>query len=720
MEDDGGQEEYLRGYKDVKIFKAQRLGVGSYGSVYKTRCDQLPCAAKIMHPTLLESSPDENGGHHQSMESRKPVNRFQQECQFLSQFRHPNIIQYIGVCWDNSSGLPVLLMELMDQNLTQFLERRVHKPLPFHTAVNISQDIALAVAFLHNNKIWHRDLSSNNILMLGDRRAKVTDFGMAKIFSQTECTKTRLPGTSVYMSPESLDETPEYSDKLDVFSYGVLVIQILCKHFPKPSKKMRSVTGSMYEKVSEVNRRKSHIELITDNHPLLPLALECIADSERDRPNAKEVTERIRPLKSLAQYAASVKSEEEYLERLKELAQRSNSSEGVTSELLTKLREKDTTIAELEHELHQKERKIQQLQTSLNIKQQDFEAELESQASRYTARLEILEGMLRQAQSKTNVTMTTKESARAPRSMYRMSNAIRNGEIIYFAVSGDVYEDAIYSLDLANGGVWSALPPVDELQKWSTNTIEIVCGDLTTIGGSDEDENVTNQLFSFVNRGSAGDQKGADHWDEIWPPMKHKRDNAIAFATGSHLVVAGGMSESDIHLRSVEVLDTKALQWTEAEPLMEPLSSACATVCNGAVYCVGGWASDKTPTSAVHTCNISDLIASSSTSHTQAKPAKIWKKVADLPVLKSTAICYHGHLIAIGGVDVMNRATTVVQRYDEGSDVWIVIGHLMVPRGQPFAMVLSDYAVTLVIGGHKGYYINKIYEVEEVTFHLHH
>ncbi len=71
-------------------------------------------------------------------------------------------------------------MELMDMSLTSFLESPPAIP-PFHTQVNICHDIAMALSFLHSHGIIHRDLSSNNILMIGDRRAKVTDFGMAKL-----------------------------------------------------------------------------------------------------------------------------------------------------------------------------------------------------------------------------------------------------------------------------------------------------------------------------------------------------------------------------------------------------------------------------------------------------------------------------------------------------------------------------------------------------------
>ena len=118
-----------------------------------------------------------------------------------------NIIQYLGMYQDPGAHLPVLLMELMDDSLTHFLESSL-QPIPYHIQVNICHDIILALLFLHSNGIVHRDLSSNNVLMFGNIRAKVTDFGMARLgdmnLRATQLTFTMCPGTDVYMPPEAV------------------------------------------------------------------------------------------------------------------------------------------------------------------------------------------------------------------------------------------------------------------------------------------------------------------------------------------------------------------------------------------------------------------------------------------------------------------------------------------------------------------------------------
>ena len=109
----------------------------------------------------------------------------------------------------------------MDTSLTLFLEKSP-QPIPFQIQVNICHDITLALSILHSNNIIHRDLSSNNVLMMSNIRAKVTDFRMAKLVDNMQRTLTKNPGADAYMPPEALRSQPEYTEKIDCFSYGVL------------------------------------------------------------------------------------------------------------------------------------------------------------------------------------------------------------------------------------------------------------------------------------------------------------------------------------------------------------------------------------------------------------------------------------------------------------------------------------------------------------------
>lgn len=309
-EPEGGQSSLALHYQSVRIFTDQQLGSGSYGMVCRAQCDQLPCAAKLIHQNIV---------------SRENVRKFLQECRFLSDAKHPNIVQFLGTYEDPESKRPVLLMELMDENLTTFLGRSPFS-LAFHVQANVCHDVSLALDYLHSNDIIHRDLSSNNVLMIGDRRAKVTDFGMSKITAlnpQTLAALTQCPGSLPFMPPEALADPPVYSKKLDSFSFGVVTLHVLTRRFPNPGPATREVehpdspSGCIKMPVLETERRRSDIALVEPTHRLLSVALTCLCHQERERPTSHELCRRMAEIKTTSLYSQSVQEATEEVEQLR-------------------------------------------------------------------------------------------------------------------------------------------------------------------------------------------------------------------------------------------------------------------------------------------------------------------------------------------------------------------------------------------------------------------
>ena len=289
---------YQFGFHDIELFKEDTLGTGSYGDVCKARCDGLLCAAKVMHPTLFDQ-------HDPGTVSY--LRRFEEECHLLSSAQHPNVVQYLGTCADPDTHLLVLLMELCDENLCRFLERSP-ATLSYHIQVNIAHDISLALVYLHRNHLIHGDLTGNNVLMIAGGRAKVTDFGMSKLASVNP---RSLPMTrnSQYMSPEALEEPPSYTDKLDVFSFGVILVQIMTRQFPNPGSRFRLIDfpeGTVRMAVPETERRASHLQLIADTHQLKAIAINCLKCKEIQRPSARQVSATLCELKQTPEYAESL------------------------------------------------------------------------------------------------------------------------------------------------------------------------------------------------------------------------------------------------------------------------------------------------------------------------------------------------------------------------------------------------------------------------------
>ena len=291
------------------------------------------------------------------------------------------------------SGLPILLMELMDDSLTHFLEQS-EAPLAYHVQVNIGHDIALAVAFLHLNHIVHRDLSSSNVLLIGaGSRAKVTDFGMSTLtgLNPRMTGLTKCPGNPAYMSPEALLDPPVYTEKLDCFQVGVLMLQIMTRKYPDPGRAMNRARDSRYPTgwinipVPELQRRSNHLSLVAETHSMLPLAKDCLKDTDTERPSAQQICRRLSALKEAPQYAQSLEGrggerEGGEMVALGEGGREGREREGEAQEreeLIRQLREenqaREREVREKEREVREKEREVENIRDEVRVKDGEIE-----------------------------------------------------------------------------------------------------------------------------------------------------------------------------------------------------------------------------------------------------------------------------------------------------------------------------------------------------------
>ena len=361
-------------YGAVEIYSDQTLGIGSYGKVCKAKCGQLPCAAKLLHETMFGTNdPGIN----------KFVDRFEQECKFLRMIKHPNIVQFLGTSRKlNRLGL---LMELMDESLTKFLEQSP-APLAYHHQLNICYDVALALDYLHSNDIVHRDLSSNNVLLLGKgSRAKVTDFGMSKLvgISPHMTPLTMCPGTAVYMPPEALITPPRYSSKLDCFSHGVLTIQIITRQFPDPGDShVEDVDQGLFKQVPETERRKKDIELVDRDHLLLPLALHCLKTKATNRPTAAEICRRLATLQCDPAYKESLGQPTE--------------QDGSLQALQEQIQRKEVELERARRQIAEKSKELEVSRSNHKSELTACQAKLQKKSEEYKKRLDAKESMLEQ------------------------------------------------------------------------------------------------------------------------------------------------------------------------------------------------------------------------------------------------------------------------------------------------------------------------------------
>lgn len=307
--------------------------------MYKAEWNGLTCVVKKFHSNIF---PDEHAVTWKQLE---------REIELLQQIRHPNIVLLLGFVSDSVTKIPSIVMELLDRNLTTLLDK--NDVLPFDAQVIILHDVSVGLSFLHECKdpIVHRDLSSNNILLTSHLKAKISDLGLAKHVQSPELQTGSWTGfgTLLYMPPEVVGSVPpQISPKTDVFSFGVIMLQVGTGKYPE-------VQGNVHIE-AEIDRRRHHINLLDDHSCLLPLIRQCLSNRVEDRPTAFVLSNDLNGLKtskkSVLQIIQEIQEEKDNLRM--QLQQREDvvqaveqSSQEMRDKLQTEIESLQTSLTEL-------------------------------------------------------------------------------------------------------------------------------------------------------------------------------------------------------------------------------------------------------------------------------------------------------------------------------------------------------------------------------------
>ena len=245
--------------RDEVVLSNNMLGTGGWGYVTEATYRGRRVAAKCLHEAIV--SP-----HNQEL--------FAKEMKISARCRHRNLVEFIGAVPDHPA---IIVIELMDCTLRAALANRRATPNHIHP---ISMDVAQGLLYLHSiqpHPLIHRDVSAPNVLLKAAGNgwiAKLSDLGSAQFANLAQ---TLAPGCFLYAAPEvqQRDAARHQTVKIDVYSFGVLLIEMLTREMP---------TGSIEALVRSVQSRWPCF---------VPLITSCTVTDPNQRPSMRQVIDRL-------------------------------------------------------------------------------------------------------------------------------------------------------------------------------------------------------------------------------------------------------------------------------------------------------------------------------------------------------------------------------------------------------------------------------------------
>ncbi len=266
-----------------------KAGSGAYGCVFRVTVNGRDCIAKKLHNILLQ---ERSLGQRGNI-----VTKFRKECHILSGLNHPNIVSFVGVHYGSDKNDISLIMERLHSDLAKFVETH-----PDTNIINILYDVSKGLHYLHSLSppLIHRDLTAPNILLTENLTAKIGDLGVSRYVDLERLTHilTSVPGNPKYMPPECHEERPTYTTKLDIFSFGHLIIHTVIGDFPKVSYLTHDAFKYVDDGKVELMRRSTavHGDKMGEKHALYPLVVCCLHDRPQQRPSVDQVMSSLRKL----------------------------------------------------------------------------------------------------------------------------------------------------------------------------------------------------------------------------------------------------------------------------------------------------------------------------------------------------------------------------------------------------------------------------------------
>ncbi|KAI7747713.1 hypothetical protein M8C21_014593 [Ambrosia artemisiifolia] len=271
------------------------VGDGSFGYVYKAR---LVSGATV---AVKKLGPDAFQGYRE----------FKAEMETLGNIRHENIVTFLGYCATGSDR--ILIYEFIEKgSLDQWLydtssigvATSARLPLSWRTRVNIIKGVAKGLEYMHNldKPIVHRDIKASNVLLDAEFEAHIADFGLARTIQESHShVSTQVAGTMGYMPPEYFHGVTAASVMGDVYSFGILMLEVATARRPNlrikdnDGKEIRFDEWAMRMVSQNQEMKLLDVRILKDNLnekevlEFFNIATFCICETPKSRPSMEEV-----------------------------------------------------------------------------------------------------------------------------------------------------------------------------------------------------------------------------------------------------------------------------------------------------------------------------------------------------------------------------------------------------------------------------------------------
>ncbi|KAE8659297.1 Serine/threonine protein kinase, putative isoform 2 [Hibiscus syriacus] len=278
----------LQVIKSADLEELRVLGSGTFGSVYHGKWRGTDVAIKRIKRSCFSEKP--------SKQDRKTKD-FWREAQILSNLHHPNVVAFYGVVPDGTRGTLATVTEYMVNGSLRNVLIKKDRSLDCRKKIIISMDAAFGMEYLHSKNIVHFDLKCDNLLVnLKDLQrpiCKVADFGLSRVKRNT-LVSGGVRGTLPWMAPELLNgNNTHVSEKVDVYSFGILMWEILTEEEPYAHMHCGAIIGGI---VQNTLRPPIPEHCDPDWRKLME---QCWSHDPKSRPSFTEIANRLQSMSTL-------------------------------------------------------------------------------------------------------------------------------------------------------------------------------------------------------------------------------------------------------------------------------------------------------------------------------------------------------------------------------------------------------------------------------------